>query len=110
MEEQKFCCFYCDRRFGATVFRAGKPIALRINWDHVNPYAYSLNNHDQNFVAACHVCNGIKSSLIFRSTDEAKTHIAGRWQDKGYTDVSSVQVTIPQETVVAGVLQQAMPT
>lgn len=84
LNAQDHRCFYCDQKFGSAKHRKGKEIALRLNWDHKLPYAYSANNHTSNFVAACHVCNGIKSDLIFRDLDEAKAYIAVQRKDKGY--------------------------
>lgn len=97
-------CFYCDRRFGSCVWRSGKQISLRLHWDHVNPWIYSLSNKDQNFVAACHVCNGIKSSLIFGSIDEARTHITEKWQVKGYSDVRPLRIALHRHTDATEIL------
>src|ERR1700733_14234926 len=55
LAEQEHRCFYCNRRFGKTVYRRSRDLRLKLHWDHVNPYAYSLDNRTQNFVAACHV-------------------------------------------------------
>jgi len=104
LEQQRNLCFYCERKFGSKVYRKGRTIYLRVNWDHINPYVYSLNNRDQNFVAACHVCNGIKSSLMFRSLDEARTHIFGKWAEKNYSDLPPLRVSIQPETDIAKVL------
>ncbi len=104
MAQQHCRCFYCNRTFGSTVYRSTKPVRLKVNWDHINPYTYSLDNRNQNFVAACHVCNGIKSSLIFRSVDDATIYILERWKDKGYTDLSSVRIELQPETSIAKVL------
>jgi len=86
LAQQNFCCFYCDRRFGKTVYRKGKPIALKINYDHQVPFAYGQNNSADNFVAACHICNAIKSSMLFDSIDKARLHILAAWAEKGITD------------------------
>lgn len=104
LEQQDHRCFYCSRRFGQTVWRNSRSIRLVINWDHVNPYVYSLDNRSQNFVAACHVCNGIKSSLLFGGVDEARTHITEKWKDKGYGDLSPVSIKLRPETNIAKVL------
>lgn len=105
LREQMDRCFYCNRRFNEQVYRHCRGLHLRLQWDHVNPHAYSLDNRDQNFVAACHVCNGIKSSLMFRSADEARTYITQKWKDKGYTDVCPVRVELRRETGASGLLQ-----
>ncbi len=94
LEAQQGCCFYCDRHFGTTVFSGQREIALRIQWDHVNPFTYSLDNRDQNFVAACHICNNIKAALIFKSVDEARTFIVGKWEERGISSVSPAKSKI----------------
>ena len=87
LEDQDFRCLYCERRFGSTVYRDGKAVTLRVQYDHWSPYVYSINNSNANFVAACHVCNGIKSAFIFDTLEEAKIAIQARWEAKGYKDM-----------------------
>jgi hypothetical protein len=77
-------CLYCEHKFGDTVWRRGQQVTLRLNWDHLIPYAYLAANPDDNWVAACHVCNGIKSSAIFQSVQEARDYILARAAGKGY--------------------------
>lgn len=72
---QNDCCAYCDRAFGSTVAYKSKTTRLRPHWDHLVPYSFQQNNADDNFVAACHVCNSRKSSLIFQTMDEARVHL-----------------------------------
>jgi hypothetical protein len=48
------------------------------------PYAYSQDNGTPNFVAACHVCNGLKSAKMFRTIDEARGYLASKRAAKGY--------------------------
>jgi len=86
LSDQQERCFYCKRRFGSTIWRGPKRVTLRLNWDHVSPWVYSLSNKDQNFVAACHVCNGIKRDMIFDSVEKALAYIDNRRTEKGYTD------------------------
>lgn len=109
LRHQRQRCFYCDRSFGSRVFHRARAVYLRVQWDHVNPFAYSLDNRDQNFVATCHICNLIKSSLIFRSADEARVHIRNEWEAKGYADLSSVRIEVRPETSIAKVLPQKVP-
>jgi 5-methylcytosine-specific restriction endonuclease McrA len=78
-------CFYCDQPLGSTQWRETRRITLRTHWDHLIPYAYSQDNHAINFVAACHVCNGIKSSHVFRTVEDARVFIADRRKLKGYS-------------------------
>lgn len=57
---------------------------LRLNWDHFVPFAYGRTNASANWVAACHVCNGIKSCRVFDTVLEAQEYIRERWAAKGY--------------------------
>lgn len=71
-------------------------IGLKLQWDHVDPWVYSLNNKDQNFVAACQICNGIKSSMIFNSVEEARVYIQGARKTKGYREtLPEVRIDLP---------------
>jgi hypothetical protein len=84
LAEQEGRCFYCGEQFGAIKHRRGEPVTLRVNWDHRMPYAYSQDNRASNYVAACHVCNGIKSDHVFRDLEQAGAHIAAQRRAKGY--------------------------
>jgi len=87
LERQGNACLYCDLPIGAHVPRRGKLITLRLNWDHFIPHAYAASNGHDNWVAACHVCNGIKHSKIFNTVIEAQLFIRPRWQELGYERV-----------------------
>ena len=84
LAEQNLRCYYCLERFGTLKFRVGTPIILSITWDHQVPYAFSCNNESKNFVAACQVCNGIKSDHIFKELEEARSFIKNIRRAKGY--------------------------
>lgn len=77
-------CFYCNVPFDSDVFRYGVPIRITIHWDHQLPFAYAQNNKTTNFVAACHVCNGLKGAKLFQTVEEAVEFLALRRKDKGY--------------------------
>lgn len=83
LEGQDYKCFYCERTFGSAVFRKGRSIKLRIHYDHMVPYSFSQNNKSSNFVAACHICNSIKSDFFFQTVEEAQIFIRQRWEEKG---------------------------
>jgi hypothetical protein len=104
LERQQYRCFYCSRLFGSYVYRHSHSLTLRLAWDHIDPWVYSLDNQNQNFVAACHVCNGIKAALMFRSFDEARYEIAIRWKAKGYSDMCTLSVEIYRQTPLAKIL------
>ena len=84
LAEQDYRCIYCERAFGSQGIRRNKPVTLMVHWDHSIPYTYSANNKACNFVAACHVCNGLKSDLIFRDIDDARLYLKTRRNEKGY--------------------------
>jgi hypothetical protein len=84
LEKQENKCFYCGISFGSFKLRNGKSILIEVEWDHRTPFAYSRNNKTENFVAACHVCNRLKSSRIFQTVEEAQVYLAERRKSKGY--------------------------
>jgi len=84
LQGQDYRCIYCDKTFGDVVQRRKKDLVLRIEWDHRICFAYGQNNHVSNFVAACQVCNRIKSSLVFSDLDEARLHLSIKRREKGY--------------------------
>lgn len=85
LEKQQNRCLYCELEFGSIIFRKTKPMLVKLAWDHQIPFAYAQNNKDQNFCASCQVCNGIKSSIMFQTLDEAKLHILHIRKRKGYS-------------------------
>lgn len=80
---QNNCCIYCERELGSYAFRGITPIKLEVCWDHVVPYAYAQDNRPVNFVAACVICNGIKSDTLYPSLEIARLHIRKAWAKKG---------------------------
>lgn len=84
LEAQGGRCFYCRLPFGGVIYRGHKPVSLQLHWDHVVPFSYSRNNRPANFVAACHVCNGIKGDLMFDTPAKAAAYIEQRRIWKGY--------------------------
>jgi 5-methylcytosine-specific restriction endonuclease McrA len=84
MDAQGGRCLYCECLFGATIRRGRRTVCLRLNWDHFVPYSYCRSNAESNWVAACHVCNGIKGPRLFNTVAEARKYILRCWADKGY--------------------------
>jgi 5-methylcytosine-specific restriction endonuclease McrA len=78
--EQEYRCFYCFQQFGTRVLIKNKLRTLVVHWDHLVPYAYARNSSIENFVAACSICNGWKSSLVFQTVDEARLYIDRKWE------------------------------
>ena len=86
LEIQNNECFYCRIPFGSLIERtATKSIVTTVCWDHYVPYSFSHNNRVANFVASCQICNGIKSSLMFDTPEDARAYIMKQRRLKGYT-------------------------
>lgn len=75
LRQQQNRCLYCECMFGSSVRRREKVVRLTICWDHFSPYSYSRDNGPDNFVAACQICNGIKSNKIFDTLESAQVYI-----------------------------------
>ena len=90
LDAQANRCYYCDRPFGSSVIRRGRLTILKAVWDHYIPFAYRGSNPAENFVAACQVCNGFKSSMIFETREEAQLYLRRRWAlDQSVEDLNS---------------------
>jgi|SRR5215831_3751605 len=68
LKMQDFKCFYCDEEL------------IQINWDHFFPFSYTKRN--DLFVAACPLCNSIKSNLIFETGEEARAYVREKRREK----------------------------
>ena len=80
LEFQGDRCVYCERLFGSAVIKEGRLLFLKVTWDHLVPYSFSQNNYAYNFVAACQICNGIKSDLMFATLEEARVYVRALWE------------------------------
>lgn len=69
-------CFYCFRTFGSYVLWHKKQRQLVIHWDHWVPFIYLQTNPEENFVAACQICNQIKHAKMFQTVQEARHYVA----------------------------------
>jgi hypothetical protein len=77
-------CLYCGNPFGTTIeYPDGRKTKLRLSWDHFAPYSEFQDSSDGNFVAACHVCNSIKSDLCFYDPGHVAEYVARRWHTLG---------------------------
>lgn len=84
LEKQQNRCLYCNREFGTPYLRNHRILKTKLNWDHLIPFSYSRNNKN-NFVAACHICNGIKSNKMFDTTEEVFHYVEHNRKKKGIT-------------------------
>lgn len=69
-------CLYCEKVFGFKVQHKRKVVTLRVHWDHFIPYAYLQASPDRNFVAACQICNSLKSAKYFQTLEEVRLYVA----------------------------------
>ena len=90
LDAQNNRCLYCDHEFGDAVFYKGRRRLIKLHWDHMVPWDYTQNNSDENFAAACSICNGIKSDLVFRTVEEVRLHVGVYWER--YTKRSAIEV------------------
>ena len=83
LEKQEYKCIYCecDLRY-SYIQRKKKVVRIKIHFDHFCPFRFNADNHKTNLVAACHVCNGIKSTKHFESIEKAREHIMKRHEKK----------------------------
>ncbi len=78
-------CIYCSIPFATPIYRHAKRVRKTIEFDHFVPYSYAGNGHRDNIVAACSICNRIKSWFMFNNLDECIQYIDGQWKVKRYT-------------------------
>jgi len=76
-------CLYCNKEFGTPYYYKNKHYFTKINWDHLVPFSYSRENKS-NFVAACNICNHLKSDLIFETVQEVFYYVEHKRKKKGY--------------------------
>jgi hypothetical protein len=85
LEQQDYRCAYCWKAFGSVVYRNGKDIILRVNYDHQVPYSYVHETQAYNILAACHVCNALKKDNVFQTIDDCALFLLDRRAEKGYS-------------------------
>ncbi len=110
LKHQDNRCLYCGLRFGEATAKlsGGSLTILAVAWDHVIPFAWCGNNMDRNFVAACQICNGLKSSKIFDSIEEIREYILKKREAKGWWDyrgMPDMQNHIHQEEEQSAILR-----
>ena len=77
LARQENMCFYCETKLDEYQWdsKKNKYIMPQIHFDHLTPWSYSQNNDDDNLVASCAQCNLCKSSLIFKTVEEARIYM-----------------------------------
>ncbi len=81
-------CIYCMQRLDGAAFNRirNKAVALRVHIDHFICWKFSRDNSYDNLLAACHICNGIKSDYLFESFLECQNFILHRRAQRGWVD------------------------
>jgi hypothetical protein len=83
-EEQSGKCAYCNIYANAVILRNGEEVQLFEVFDHFIPHAYVQANRSDNWVLACHVCNGMKSDRMFQNLTDARNALIPERSQKGY--------------------------
>jgi hypothetical protein len=78
-------CYYCNFDFSVRVYRRGVLLKRVIAFDHFVPFSFAGDKKGRNIVAACSLCNGIKSWLMFHDEFECIEYIQKQWRAKGYS-------------------------
>lgn len=82
-KQQEGFCFYCGREIGYYYTKHGKVYQTTVHYDHVVPFASSYNNHFDNLVAACSVCNSLKSDKMFKNMEQLRSYLHETTKAKG---------------------------
>ncbi|MEW1803247.1 HNH endonuclease signature motif containing protein [Streptomyces virginiae] len=84
--ETGFACAYCEVIFGSVARRPGsEPRIVRMVVEHFTPVSWTGIELDaENLVAACQICNSIKSAHLFDTVANARRYINRRWVQLGY--------------------------
>lgn len=90
LEVQGYRCLYCDVSFDGYVYFRGGLQKVQLQWDHMAPYAYTMDNKHQNFAAACQFCNRWKGALIFKTVDEVRIYVQAKWERERSSDEKTV--------------------
>lgn len=87
-DSQGGLCFYCFNSFGSMYHRGSVVSYLFVTIDHQVPYSYLQADEAHNLVAACHICNMLKSNRMFDSVEDARVYVQAAWQRKKISIVS----------------------
>lgn len=64
LERDEYLCGYCG--------------AEAVCVDHIVPWSHMQDNHPENLIAACWLCNGIAGNKIFETVSEKRSHVLKR--------------------------------
>lgn len=80
LDNQHGRCYWCNREFGTHIFKKDKHMTLRVNYDHIIPYAYLQGNPKENWCAACNICNSYKHSIMFNTEKQIRNYVLDKWE------------------------------
>lgn len=81
LELQNNKCLYCDKPFGTPYYKDNRVRMTKLHFDHLVPYSYTKSNK-LTFVAACNICNLIKSNRVFNTVEEVYHYVQYRRKKK----------------------------
>lgn len=87
LESQNYKCFYCGCDLRNSWYVGGRmklPKRVTIHYDHLVPWVYSIDDGVQNIVAACSVCNMIKTSRVFPTVEKLREWVLSRREKRNY--------------------------
>lgn len=84
LARQENRCAYCRASFGDVASRGEIRRVLQPCWDHVQPFCWQADSRPINFVVACSVCNGVKSSKMFETLEEARSYVWRTRKKRGW--------------------------
>lgn len=112
LDEQGGVCYWCGRRFGEWFLRRrGRElwVGIRATWDHKTPYCHSQDNGPDDFRAACHVCNALKSDGMFSTEAEVRLYVSELWREVSVPQVSPMREGVFDQESAQTVLQRTLP-
>lgn len=85
VSKQSGLCFWCGIPFEELEFSRRKLAKKKVHLEHLEPFIFAANECRKNLVAACSICNLIKSDLMFDSIYECRKYIKIQRRKKGYS-------------------------
>jgi 5-methylcytosine-specific restriction endonuclease McrA len=77
-------CAYCLLPFGTIVRHKGHNITQLPRGDHFAPFALVGQTRTVNLVAACQICNGLKSATLFENIEHAQRVVLATRDNRHY--------------------------
>jgi len=80
-KKQHQCCYWCHRKFSTYVYdsKTNRIRSLNPVYDHYRAFSFTFDNRIENFVASCSICNAFKFNDYFKTENEMRQRIEGKW-------------------------------